>query len=148
LISPTVNFNAATAAPRTVLKAPSSADTPISMVVRSATTAVTASMAVLRVYRVERVFRLLTIERVIPSSDHQMLQAYDANARAAICTATGYPVGGFDRGLLAPAGDVVRTRLSEIRAWCPVSPKLARQRVADLRRIRLAETASSWLSHC
>ena len=30
---------------------------------------------------------------------------------------------------------------------CPVSPDLARQRVADLRRARLAETPSSWLSH-
>ena len=30
---------------------------------------------------------------------------------------------------------------------CPVSSKLARQHVADLRRARLAETTSSWLSH-
>jgi hypothetical protein len=31
--------------------------------------------------------------------------------------------------------------------WCPVSLDLARQHVADLRRVRLVETASSWLSH-
>jgi hypothetical protein len=30
---------------------------------------------------------------------------------------------------------------------CPVSPNLARQHAADLRRTRFAETASSWLSH-
>jgi hypothetical protein len=30
---------------------------------------------------------------------------------------------------------------------CPVSMKLAQQRVADLRGARFAETASSWLSH-
>jgi hypothetical protein len=34
-----------------------------------------------------------------------------------------------------------------LRQRCPVSLDLARQRVADLRRARLAETASSWLSH-
>jgi hypothetical protein len=32
-------------------------------------------------------------------------------------------------------------------ASCPISPDLARQHAADLRRTRLAETASSWLSH-
>jgi hypothetical protein len=32
-------------------------------------------------------------------------------------------------------------------ADCPVSLNLARQRAADLRRARFAETASSWLSH-
>jgi hypothetical protein len=30
---------------------------------------------------------------------------------------------------------------------CPVSPNLARQRAAELRRARFAETASNWLSH-
>ena len=30
---------------------------------------------------------------------------------------------------------------------CPVSPDLARGHAADLRRVRLVETASSWLSH-
>jgi hypothetical protein len=30
---------------------------------------------------------------------------------------------------------------------CPVSPDLARRHLADLRRARSAETASSWLSH-
>ena len=30
---------------------------------------------------------------------------------------------------------------------CPVSPNVARQHAADLRRTRFAETASSWLSH-
>jgi hypothetical protein len=32
-------------------------------------------------------------------------------------------------------------------AGCPVSPNLAREHVADLRRARFAEIASSWLSH-
>jgi hypothetical protein len=30
---------------------------------------------------------------------------------------------------------------------CPVSPNLARQHAADLRRTRFAETSCSWLSH-
>jgi len=33
------------------------------------------------------------------------------------------------------------------RRHCPVSSNLPRQHAADLRRARLAETASSWLSH-
>jgi hypothetical protein len=58
-------------------------------------------------------------------------------------------------GLLAvlsrgPDG-VASSRRDAAGGWpgpeCPVSPNLARQHAADLRRTRFAETASSWSSH-
>jgi hypothetical protein len=52
-------------------------------------------------------------------------------------------------GLLLPATLAERLGSSPRgrRGGCLVSPNLARQHAADLRRTRFAETASSWLSH-
>jgi hypothetical protein len=37
--------------------------------------------------------------------------------------------------------------LRQLKRDCPVSPNLARQHAADLRRTRFAETPFGWLSH-
>ena len=65
--------------------------------------------------------------------------------RSALCP-PHFPVGSAVDGHLALGGDKGVGEAVE-RLGCPVSSKLARQHVADLRRARLAETTSSWLSH-
>jgi len=55
------------------------------------------------------------------------------------------------RGLQRHCGPTLMRRgpgsLRRDNGGCPVSPDLARRHLADLRRSRFAETASSWLSH-
>ena len=58
------------------------------------------------------------------------------------------PGGQGEQPLRHPHGTPAGSRPTDTSCrCCPVSPNLAREHVADLRRARFAETAASWLSH-